>query len=87
LRPPFRVAFAYSRGGQTWSPTWQNSTYLPTAVRFAVRDSGSGRALAVSSAAAVHVNMAAPEPEQVEDAARPRDRARADRDQQGGAGQ
>jgi general secretion pathway protein J len=80
LRSPFRVAFAYSRGGKTWSSSWQNSTYLPSAVRFVVRDGASGRTLAVSTATAIHVNMAAPEPGQVEDATPGGDKNRADGD-------
>jgi general secretion pathway protein J len=67
LRPPLRVAFAYSRGDGTWANTWQKSSYLPAAVRFVVRDAIAGRALAVSTAARVYVQMAAPEPEQVEE--------------------
>jgi len=59
LRAPFRVTFAYSGGDGTWQDTWRQSDQLPTTVRFLVRDTTSGRTLAISSAAMVHVNLQA----------------------------
>jgi general secretion pathway protein J len=59
LRAPFRVSFSYSNGDGTWQDTWQNSDQLPAAVRFLVRDTTTGRTLAISSAAMVHVDTQA----------------------------
>jgi general secretion pathway protein J len=58
LRAPFRVSFSYSSGDGTWQDTWQNNSQLPAAVRFLVRDTTTGRTLAVSSATMVHVDTA-----------------------------
>ena len=57
LRAPFRVTFSYSSGDGAWQDTWQNSNQLPAAVRFLVRDTTTGRTLAISSATVVHVEM------------------------------
>ena len=59
LRAPFRVSFSYSAGDGSWSDTWQNANQLPAAVRFLIRDSTTGRTLAISSAAMVHVELPA----------------------------
>jgi general secretion pathway protein J len=59
LRAPFRVSFSYSAGDGSWSDTWQNANQLPAAVRFLIRDSTTGRTLAISSAAMVHVELSA----------------------------
>jgi general secretion pathway protein J len=59
LRAPFRVSFSYSNGDGAWQDTWQNSNQLPAAVRFLVRDTTTGRTLAISSAAMVHVDQQA----------------------------
>jgi general secretion pathway protein J len=59
LRAPFRVSFSYSAGDGSWSDTWQNASQLPAAVRFLIRDSTTGRTLAISSAAMVHVELPA----------------------------
>jgi len=59
LRAPFRVSFSYSSGDGSWSDTWHNAGQLPSAVRFLVRDSTTGRTLAVSSATMVHVELPA----------------------------
>jgi general secretion pathway protein J len=59
LRAPFRVSFSYSSGDGSWSDTWRNIGQLPSVVRFLVRDSTTGRTLAVSSAAIVHVELPA----------------------------
>jgi general secretion pathway protein J len=59
LRAPFRVTFSYSSGDGSWQDTWQNSNQLPAAVRFLVRDTTTGRTLAISSAAVVHVDSQA----------------------------
>jgi general secretion pathway protein J len=59
LRAPFRVSFSYSAGDGSWSETWQNANQLPAAVRFLIRDSTTGRTLAISSAAMVHVELPA----------------------------
>jgi len=59
LRAPFRVSFSYSSGDGSWSDTWHNAGQLPSAVRFLVRDSTTGRTLAVSSATVVHVELPA----------------------------
>jgi general secretion pathway protein J len=59
LRAPFRVSFSYSAGDGTWSDTWTNTGDLPAAVRFLIRDSTTGRTLAVSSATIVHVELPA----------------------------
>jgi general secretion pathway protein J len=56
LRAPFRVTFSYSKGDGAWQDTWQNSDQLPAAVRFLVRDTATGRTLAISSATMVHVD-------------------------------
>jgi general secretion pathway protein J len=57
LRAPFRVSFSYSAGDGTWRDTWVNESQLPAAVRFLVRDTTTGRTLAISSAAVVHVEL------------------------------
>jgi general secretion pathway protein J len=57
LRAPFRVSFSYSNGEGSWVDTWQNASELPAAVRFLVRDTTTGRTLAISSAAIVHVAL------------------------------
>jgi general secretion pathway protein J len=57
LRAPFRVTFSYSSGDGSWQDTWQNVEQLPAAVRFLVRDTTTGRTLAISSAAVVHVDL------------------------------
>jgi general secretion pathway protein J len=54
LRAPFRVSFSYSNGDGAWQDKW-NSDRLPAAVRFLVRDTTTGRTLAISSATMVHV--------------------------------
>jgi general secretion pathway protein J len=59
LRAPFRVSFSYSNGDGTWQDTWQQSEQLPAAVRFLVRDTTTGRTLAISSATMVHVDLPA----------------------------
>jgi general secretion pathway protein J len=59
LRAPFRVSFSYSAGDGTWQDTWQGNSQLPAAVRFLVRDTTTGRTLAISSATMVHVDTAA----------------------------
>jgi general secretion pathway protein J len=59
LRAPFRVSFSYSSGDGAWQDTWQNSDRLPAAVRFLVRDTTTGRTLAISSATMVHVDQQA----------------------------
>ena len=59
LRAPFRVSFSYSAGDGSWSDTWQNTNQLPAAVRFLIRDTTTGRTLAISSAAIVHVELPA----------------------------
>jgi general secretion pathway protein J len=59
LRAPFRVSFSFSNGDGAWQDTWQNSDRLPAAVRFLVRDTATGRTLAISSAAMVHVDLQA----------------------------
>jgi general secretion pathway protein J len=59
LRAPFRVTFSYSSGDGTWVDTWQNVGQLPAAVRFLVRDTTTGRTLAISSAATIHVELSA----------------------------
>lgn len=57
LRAPFRVTFSYSSGDGGWQDTWQQSERLPAAVRFLVRDTTTGRTLAISSATMVHVDL------------------------------
>jgi general secretion pathway protein J len=57
LRAPFRVTFSYSSGDGAWQDTWQNANQLPAAVRFLVRDTTTGRTLAISSATVVHVDL------------------------------
>jgi general secretion pathway protein J len=57
LRAPFRVTFSYSTGDGAWQDTWQNANQLPAAVRFLVRDTTTGRTLAISSATVVHVEL------------------------------
>jgi general secretion pathway protein J len=59
LRAPFRVSFSYSAGDGSWSDTWHNAGQLPAVVRFLVRDSTTGRTLAISSAAIIHVELPA----------------------------
>ncbi len=59
LRAPFRVSFSYSSGDGSWSDTWRNAGQLPSVVRFLLRDSTTGRTLAVSSATTVHVGLPA----------------------------
>jgi general secretion pathway protein J len=59
LRAPFRVTFSYSTGDGTWQDAWKNTGQLPAAVRFLVRDTTTGRTLAISSATMVHVTLQA----------------------------
>ena len=59
IRAPFRVTFAYAGPDQVWQPNWRDQMQLPTMIRVAVRDSGTGQLLSVSSAAVVHVNAPA----------------------------
>jgi general secretion pathway protein J len=59
LRAPFRVSFSYSSGDGAWQDTWGANGQLPAAVRFLVRDTTTGRTLAVSSATMVHVELPA----------------------------
>ncbi len=59
LRAPFRVSFAYSNGDGNWQDTWQRAEQLPAAVRFMVRDTTTGRTLAISGATMVHVDTPA----------------------------
>ncbi len=59
LRAPFRVSFSYSSGDGSWSDAWQDTAELPAAVRFLVRDTTTGRTLAVSTATVVHVEAPA----------------------------
>jgi general secretion pathway protein J len=59
LRAPFRVSLSYSSGDGSWQDTWQNASQLPAAVRFLVRDTTTGRTLAISSATMVHVDLSA----------------------------
>jgi general secretion pathway protein J len=59
LRAPFRVSFSYSPGDGSWSDSWRDTGQLPSVVRFLVRDSTTGRTLAISSAAIVHVELPA----------------------------
>jgi general secretion pathway protein J len=59
LRAPFRVSLSYSPGDGTWQETWLKADKLPAVVRFLVRDTTSGRTLAISSAAVVHVELPA----------------------------
>lgn len=59
LRAPFRVSFSYSNGDGAWQDTWQRTNQLPAAVRFLIRDTTTGRTLAISSAAIVHVELQA----------------------------
>ena len=59
IRSPFRVTFSYAGPDQVWQPTWRGQMQLPDMVRIAVRDSATGRALAVSSAAIVHITAPA----------------------------
>jgi general secretion pathway protein J len=65
LRPPFRTSFAYAGLDGRWTSSWRNSSELPAAVRFVVRDAA---ARTVSTATRIHVNLMAPEPEQVDEA-------------------
>jgi general secretion pathway protein J len=59
IRSPFRVTFSYAGPDQVWQPTWRGQMQLPDMVRIAVRDSATGRVLAVSSAAIVHITAPA----------------------------
>jgi general secretion pathway protein J len=59
LRAPFRVSFSYSSGDGAWQDTWRGTDQLPAAVRFLVRDTTTGRTLAISSATMIHVQMQA----------------------------
>jgi general secretion pathway protein J len=59
LRAPYRVSFSYSSGDGAWQDTWGNNGQLPAAVRFLLRDTTTGRTLAVSSATMVHVELPA----------------------------
>jgi general secretion pathway protein J len=59
VRAPFRVTFSDAGPDQAWQSTWRDQMQLPTTIRVAVRDAGTGQVLAVSSAAIVHVNAPA----------------------------
>lgn len=61
LRGPFRVAFAYADPNGKWTRNWRNSSVLPAAVRFDVREAERG--LVLSTATRVHAELAAPRPE------------------------
>jgi general secretion pathway protein J len=59
IRSPLRVTFSYAGPDQVWQPEWRGQMQLPAFVRVTVRDSATGRVLAVSRAATVHVNALA----------------------------
>lgn len=66
LHAPFRITFAYADPDGEWNDHWRNSGELPTAVRFAVRDTERG--LTVSTAVRIHAEMRAPRPDPVDEA-------------------
>ena len=66
LRAPFRVAFAYADLDGHWKSSWRNSSELPAAVRFDVRD--AERRLVISTATRIHADTPAPRPDPVDEA-------------------
>jgi general secretion pathway protein J len=59
VRAPLRVTFSYAGPDQVWQPEWRGQTQLPDMIRVTVRDSATGRVLAVSRAVTVHINLPA----------------------------
>lgn len=59
IRAPYRVVFSYAGPDRVWQTTWRNANELPSAVRIAVRDTGTGQTLAVSTAVKIHVDAPA----------------------------
>jgi general secretion pathway protein J len=59
IRAPFRVSFAYAGPDGQWQPIWRGQAQLPDRVRITVRDSATGRVLAVSRAAVPHITAPA----------------------------
>jgi general secretion pathway protein J len=58
VREPFAVSFSYAGPDKVWRDTWSGADVLPEAVRISVRNSSSGRLLAMSTA--VRLNVSAP---------------------------
>jgi general secretion pathway protein J len=65
LRAPFRVSFAYAGFDGVFKGFWSNTSELPSAVRFVVRDAEAERGRVVATATRIHAEMMAPEPEPV----------------------
>jgi general secretion pathway protein J len=59
LRSPHRLSFAYAGKDGVWKSSWHDASTLPSAVRLAVRDVATGRALPISTVAVVHVDLPA----------------------------
>ena len=59
IRSPLRLTFSYAGPDQVFEPAWRGKTQLPAMIRVTVRDSTTGRVLAVSRAATVHINTSA----------------------------
>lgn len=59
LRAPYRLSFAYAGRDDVWMDTWRNAGELPATVRLTVRDTTTGRTLAVTTATAIHVELPA----------------------------
>jgi general secretion pathway protein J len=59
LRAPHRLSFAYAGRDDVWMDTWRNAGELPATVRLTVRDTTTGRTLAVTTATAIHVELPA----------------------------
>jgi general secretion pathway protein J len=57
IHAPLRVVFSYAGPDQAWQESWQHLPQLPSTVRIAVKETATGRVLAVSSASIVHINL------------------------------
>jgi general secretion pathway protein J len=59
MRAPYRLSFAYAGRDDVWMDTWRNAAELPATVRLTVRDTTTGRTLALTTATAIHVTLPA----------------------------
>lgn len=59
LRAPYRVSFSYAGEDRIWKDAWVDMRELPSAVRVAIRDAATDRALSVSTAVQIHAQIPA----------------------------
>jgi general secretion pathway protein J len=59
LRAPYRLSFAYAGRDDVFMDMWRNAGELPATVRLTVRDTTTGRTVALTTATAIHVTLSA----------------------------